>query len=91
MNDPFVVEEARRWGKSVLEEEAPTAGERIEEIYVRAFGRAPTLPEIYRGLAFLHGQSEAYGLSGEEGLGDERVWFDFCHVMFTLKEFIFIA
>ena len=42
-------------------------------------------------LNFIDEQGAAYELPEENRAGDPRVWSDVCHVMFTLKEFIFIG
>ena len=41
--------------------------------------------------AFFEEQGPLYGISKEEATTDPNVWADFCHVVFTLKEFIYIG
>lgn len=91
MNDPLVVEQAKLWAKNVLAVEDATPKERIEAIYLRALGRTPTARETYHAMAFIKSQAESYGISEEECYTSEQVWTDFCHVVFNLKEFIFIG
>ncbi|HEU5430147.1 MAG TPA: DUF1553 domain-containing protein, partial [Thermomicrobiales bacterium] len=45
MNGPFVVAEARRWAERVLAEPAAGCAERVEWLYLSAFGRPPTATE----------------------------------------------
>ena len=78
MNDPLFEEMAERWAKR-----AATKGERereeiIEGLYIEAFARAPLPEETLRLLAFL----------GERD--DEAAWADVCHVLFNVKEFIYL-
>jgi hypothetical protein len=90
MNDPFVVEQARRWAERVLARPDLDARERIERIYRAAFARSPSDAETSAALAFLKQQAALIGVPSEEAESDPRVWADLCHVMFNVKEFIFI-
>jgi hypothetical protein len=79
MNDPFVHQQAEMWAKRVLSQPG-TASERVERLYVNAFGRLPGGKEKAAALAFVG-----------EGKGDDvRAWTDLCHVLFNAKEFIFL-
>ena len=90
MNDPFIVEQAKLWAKRL----APSAGRAPEpllrEMYLTAFGRPPAPAEIASSTAFLQQQGAAHGLAPDAALADERVWADLAHVLFNVKEFIFI-
>ena len=90
MNDPFVAEQAKIWAKRVMSDDAENAGQRITTMYETAFGRPATTLEIREGTAFLQEQSAAYGAGGEAWKKDERAWADFGHVLWNVKEFIFI-
>jgi cytochrome c553 len=85
MNNPFVVGEAQRWAKRVLAEKDRTPGQRVETMYVTAFGRTPTEIELKDALAFLDEQAKEY-----DKTDDPRVWADLCHVLLNVKEFIFL-
>ena len=91
MNHEFFAEQAERWGKRVLENGDLEPGDRIERIFLTALGRAPTEGELENSLKFLTAQGVLYELSESEAQSDPRVWADFCHVIFMLKEFIFVA
>ncbi|HZN69331.1 MAG TPA: DUF1553 domain-containing protein, partial [Tepidisphaeraceae bacterium] len=90
MNDPFVVEQARRWAERELADPGLSPRQRVERMYLRAFSRPPTAEEVEEALAFLHQQGDAMGLSTDTRLNDVRVWSDFAHVLFNVKEFIFL-
>jgi hypothetical protein len=90
LNDPFVVEQAKVWAKSVLSEPGLAPRQRVVRMYEQAFARPPTEQEAEEALAFLHAQGEALGLSTEARMGDVRVWADLAHVLFNVKEFVFI-
>ena len=87
MNDPLGIQQAARWAEKLSAQ--PTAPEdRAARIYLTALGRKPTPEESRRALEFIKQQSALHG--EEEAAGDRQAWSDFCHVMFNLKEFIFL-
>jgi hypothetical protein len=85
MNNPFVVEQAGVWAKRTLAEPGLTPEQRIGRMYLTAFSRPPTAAEVSRLTAFLHEQDRLYGKTD-----DLRSWQDLCHVLYNLKEFIYI-
>lgn len=89
MNDPFVVQQAKLWAERLLKQNV-SAETRVERIYETAFGRPVTETERAEALTFLKQQGAEYGLSGEAWQQDARVWADFCHVIFNVKEFVFV-
>lgn len=89
MNDPFVVAQAKLWAERLLKQDM-SAETRVERIYETAFGRPVTETERVEALTFLKQQGAEYGLSGEAWQQDARVWADFCHVIFNVKEFVFV-
>ncbi|HVK04850.1 MAG TPA: PSD1 and planctomycete cytochrome C domain-containing protein [Armatimonadaceae bacterium] len=79
MNGPFVRQQAEVWAARLLRESpGSTPGARIERIYEEAFARPPTAAERAAALAFL---------GAAPGPGE---WADLCHVLFNVKEFIFV-
>jgi hypothetical protein len=86
MNDPFVVEESRRWAEKLLGEKSSTAASRLGRTYEEAFGRPPTETELRDAESFLRKQAALLG----KPIDDPAVWADLCHVLLNTKEFIFI-
>ena len=84
MNDPFVVEQTRVWAKRLASVSEPT--ERVRQMYLAAFSRPPLEAELKDALAFVTAQSQALGTAPT----DERVWADLGHVLFNVKEFIYL-
>jgi hypothetical protein len=80
MNDPFVVGEARRWAERHLAGAERSMEARLEGIYLEAFGRRPTEEEVVQCVDFLESQAG----------GGEQAWGDLCHVLFNVKEFIYV-
>ena len=85
MNDPFVVEQAKLWGKRMLAA-GPDDGARVRAAYALAFSREPSDAEQATASAFLNVQAKAHG----EAQPGEKAWADFCHALLNVKEFVFL-
>jgi hypothetical protein len=82
MNDPLVVLQARLWAEGVLAVPGRSDRQRLEDLFVTAFGRPPTSREARDCSAFLdasHDQARRL-----------LAWADLCHVLINMKEFLFI-
>jgi len=90
MNDPFVAGQAKLWAARTLADKQQSARQRIERLYRDAFARGPDTDEASQALAFLRSQAQAYGLDPSKPVTDPRPWADLCHVLFNVKEFIFL-
>jgi hypothetical protein len=84
MNNPFVVQQAQVWGKRMANSGKP-ATDRVAEMYETAFSRPPTAEETRSALEFLAEQAKVYDGENEPG-----AWSDLAHVLFNVKEFIFL-
>jgi hypothetical protein len=82
LNDPFVHQQARLWAKRVLAQSGSTR-ERIVRMYESAFARPPTETELAECEVFLNQQPGAQAR-------EEAAWADLAHVLFNVKEFIFL-
>ncbi|WP_197446168.1 PSD1 and planctomycete cytochrome C domain-containing protein [Tautonia plasticadhaerens] len=83
MNDPFIVEQSRRWaGRATGSPDRPPA-EVVDALYESAYGRAPTEAERDRAVAFVREQSDA-GRAGRDA------WADLCHALVIAKEFRYV-
>lgn len=89
MNDPFVIGQAKTWAEKLVTD-GQSISERIASIYQTALGRAPTASELSMSLGFVTQQALELGIEKEAMQGDVQLWQDFCHVVFNLKEFIYI-
>jgi hypothetical protein len=85
MNDPFVHEQAEIWGKREFARPG-TPRERITRMYESAFGRPPTESELKQCSEFLAEQAKLHGGSADNA----AVWKDLAHVLYNVKEFIFL-
>ena len=86
LNNEFVNTQAARWAQREIEAHGRVE-ERIDDMYVRAFGREPLAAETARIRGFLAQQGRARG--GADG-DDPLVWTDLAHALFNTSEFIFI-
>lgn len=89
MNDPFIVEQAKKWGESIAKVEA-APDEKIATLFMRGIGRMPSADELDRMRGFMIEQAQAYELNEAEANNSAQIWQDMCHVIYTLKEFIYV-
>ncbi|MBI1321056.1 MAG: DUF1549 domain-containing protein [Candidatus Hydrogenedens sp.] len=91
MNDPFVVDQAAALGATIAGLENKGFAEKLSALFERTLGRPPTEAETTRMEAFAKSQAESRGVPAEQYESDAQLWADLSHVVFTLKEFIFIG
>jgi hypothetical protein len=83
LNSPFVIDQAAKWARSTSG--APPS--RIEEMFLRAFGRRPAPVETDRAESFLaRVREERAGKPDAE----QAAWADLAHSLFNFKEFIYV-
>jgi hypothetical protein len=85
LNDPFVHQQAQLWAKRVLSQPGSDR-ERIVRMYESAFTRPPTDAELTECLDFLQHKPGALATDSP----DTAAWSDLAHVLFNVKEFIFV-
>ena len=84
MNDPFVIEQANRWSERLLADPTQSVQQRLDQLYLTAFARKPNASESSEAIAFLNSQG------AERSENQRAAWNNLCHVMFNLKEFVFV-
>ena len=90
MNDPLVIELAKRWADRLLFDPSSTSEQRIDAMYLTAFSRKATDAEKSEALEFLDAQGARFGLVESQRRTSPQAWADLCHVLFNVKEFVFI-
>ena len=85
MNDPFVVDQAKRWAER-LQTEFATTDDRLDVMFQQAMACPPTQRQLERSKAFLESQAAMYGTTAD----DVRVWSDLCHTVMNMKAFIYL-
>lgn len=87
MNDPFVRELAERWAKRLEGADAsggvPRTEKLVQDVWWSALTRAPRANEIAQASAYLEAGQQA-------GRARLDVLAELCHVVFNLKEFVFL-
>ncbi len=87
LNNPFVVDQANRWAKATLAQDQTPAA-RIDDMFVRALGRAPLPEEKDAAQTLLEQMRQEHAASGADA--DLQAWSDLAHSIMNLKEFIYI-
>ena len=86
MNSP----QGRRIADSLYEQVVALESEdKLEQLFLRCYGRQPSEQEARISLQFLKKQTDAYS---SEALNDteRRAWIDFCQTLLSSSEFIYI-
>ncbi len=89
MNDPFVLQQAEIWAKKLIAESSTNAA-RVQVAFETALGRPPTQSEEQFFQEFVSIQAAELGLDEEAAGEDPVVWRDLCHVIFNMKEMVYI-
>lgn len=89
MNDPFVLEQAKLFAERLVAE-VPDHEQRIVDAYQIAFARPPSAEEQEQGIRFLKQQAKEKSLDENEIKDNVELWTDYCHVLFNVKEFIYV-
>jgi hypothetical protein len=93
MNDPLVISQARLWAFRAVAGPERSDRDRLDRVFVAAFGRLPDQEEARAAARFLTDIEQAGGASPTEVPPGEallRAWTDFCHVLVNMKEFVFV-
>ena len=90
MNDPFVVEMARKWAERLLADPGQSIEQRIDAMYLTAFSRRASDAEKSEASAFLEAQGARFGIADQQRKVSPQAWADLCHVLFNVKEFVFV-
>jgi hypothetical protein len=85
MNDPFVVEQARKWAERVVHSSS-NAEANVIAMYESAFARVPTEDELRIAMEFL----SVGPLDSAQSQEPIERWSHFAHALLNTKEFIFL-
>jgi hypothetical protein len=83
LNDPLVAKLAGDWGASLAKAPHATPAERIDQMFITAFGRPPDEGERSRWTSLLKEVSHS-----NEILKDQAAWTHLAHAIFNSQEFI---
>ncbi|WP_299466530.1 PSD1 and planctomycete cytochrome C domain-containing protein [uncultured Gimesia sp.] len=87
MNDPFVLQQAQLWGKRVTtDSNRQTTDDRIRWMYESALSRLPSPEELTAARQFILEGNQQNPPTADPAL----IWAELGHVIFNLKEFIYV-
>ena len=92
MNGSLVFKETRRMAASLLIQSEIDDKSRVQQAYMRAFGRLPNANETDRALAFVE-RLEKTALGNGQLSAEEcrlRAWQSFCHTLVASNEFVYL-
>jgi len=86
MNSPFVKSQAKLWAEKTIASEPDDIQKRIEYMYESAFAREPGEQEYQLALQYVS------QLASEQNteINNAAIWAEFAHVLFNVKEFIYL-
>ena len=90
MNDPFVISQSEKMAKNLMRYPKLTLDGRIQWIYIRAFARRATPEEVAKAKGFIQNLARMHKTGNANVMKDLRIWKDYCHSVFNLKEFIYL-
>lgn len=90
LNDPFVISMADYWSNRLVADGCTVLNDRIVGMFRTALGREATGEELTRFASAVRSVAATYGVAEADLLTNRAVWRDAAHMMFNLKEFIFV-
>jgi len=90
LNSPFVIEQAERWAKDLIEHADASVEARVRYMFEKAFARPPGNDELGAASNYLAALAQDRTVPTDQLLASEPVWQDFAQSLFNLKEFIYV-
>ena len=90
MNDPFVIQQMKKWSQKLVTQNDESVPQRIRRMYLRVLGRPVTDEQLADLSDFLALQQTEYQIDGADTLTDPRLWADLGHVLINTKPFIYV-
>jgi len=84
LNDPLVDSLARHWASGLIKTPHASPEERLESMFITAFGRTPTESEKVAWTALLQSVGAL-----PDVMADEAAWTQLAHTIFNSQEFIY--
>jgi hypothetical protein len=89
LNDPFVIEQAKKWAVALIADGATTE-QRVRHMFEVALSREPTTAESSLALEYLTELATEHRVDTNDIPGNTLVWQDLAQSLFCLKEFIYV-
>ncbi len=84
LNNPLVLQQAELWGTRIVKDGPAEPTERVRWMYETSFGRLPTNLELQAAMQFVTEESASKDVS------EPQVWARLAHVLWNVKDFIFL-
>ncbi|MEE2738327.1 MAG: PSD1 and planctomycete cytochrome C domain-containing protein [Planctomycetota bacterium] len=90
LNDPFVIQQSKLWAEQLIEMSHSNPDERLHFMFLHALGRPITTNETQQYSDLARKLAGLYEIEVAQLMSSVRIWKDIAHVVFNLKEFIFL-
>ena len=90
LNHPFIHQQAELHAQKLLRRPDREFEEYVDQLFMTLFGRRPAETELSRCENLFAELSAAEGAETEHQLRDVKVWKEFIHALYNLKEFTYV-
>jgi hypothetical protein len=90
LNDPFVAEQAKYWATQLVADADLSAEARLEQMFLKAYGRRATETEITRWMEAVSGFAADQEIPAADVMKSTSVWQTIAHAVFNTKEFLYV-
>lgn len=90
LNDPFVIGQADAWGQRLVAVAHRDPSKRIDVMFQQALSRPATTDEREQFTRLLDQLAGLHKVSAADRMTSRPIWKDMAHVVFNLKEFIYL-
>ena len=90
MNDPFVHQQAGVWADGLINDGIASIDQRVGKMLSTALGRSTGKRETERFVRVTHKLAQLRKVSADDIMSSKVVWKDVAHLIFNLKEFIYV-
>lgn len=90
LNDPFVVDQSKRWAEKLVTDKAANIDQRLSGMFESALGRTPTANELTRLHQFVDTMAKQHSVDANNLMTSAVVWKEVAHTFFNMKEFLYL-
>ena len=90
LNDPFVAQQALEWARALIKTPHVDVDARVTDIYLKGLARKPTNDELIQAASFITEEARKLRLHENAIMDNAELWAAYCHVVYNLKEFIYL-
>lgn len=90
LNDPFVANQAEFWAAQLITRQDPSIESRLQQMFLKAFGREATSEELSRWAEAARDFAETENIPEVDRLASASLWQTMAHAMFNTKEFLYV-